>query len=1800
MSGLRDAIDHTMLGWIKPELDEVLRQARMELERFVEAPDDGTRLRHCAAGLRQATGTLRMVELQAPALVAEEMERLVEALQRDEVGDRDVAASALLRGLLLLPDYLERLQGGHRDIPIVLLPLLNDLRAARSVSALDERLFFDAGTADTPRIGVQDEGEAAVPADVPADTLDALRQAFGPSDTRPSDAELDHARGSLAGRNRALLGTVTGAIKDELLQVKDALDLHLRTGVRDPAALRPQSARLATVADTLGMIGLDDARAVVAQQCEALEAIADGAVPADEAALLDIAGALLYIDDTLDAQAAQLGDAAAADGALAAEAQRSRAAAIGEAIAAFAEAREALVVFVDRQWDRTALLAVPGLLIEVAGALAILEQLQAAACLDGVRLYVDRELLAGSQVPEAGRLDAFADAVASLESFLQGMGEQRPDRDRFLDVARSRLQALGYWPLPGTAPHLRDADGRLDAHGDGDRPSTDDTEVVDEASAFAREAQVPPRGGFAAVGNDIDDEIREIFLEELADEIAHLGTLLPEWRRQPGDPERLRQVRRVFHTLKGNGRLVGAVELGEFAWRVESLLNRVIDGLHPVGPAIVAAVDVAAQALPALDAALRGQTPLLLDVDAVAARVADIAADGSDVSSPASKATAQAASTDEAPRPVEPGETVPAQIDALLLEILDAEANEHLLTVDAWIDAARAGDAFDVERLLRALHTMHGAFAMAEVPAVGALLAPAEDYARRLVATPAVPDPEAVDAIDALCRALREALTRLHDDDPRIAVLPALAARLGVVRDRLDASPVPGYDIADFDAPIVDAPVLDDGDDAAGALRDGLRFEQAELEQASVEPARHDDDARIVAPLSDVDDVTAEEWAPAHTDTEANTNTEADANVGVEQDDTDRSAIEHLDLDRRGTEQRSALQRQAAIDAAVLADERQRYAARALREAAAAHRPVDVAAPQVDDMAPVTAPDAGDHDDLALPPEAPSIVDDGLSSPALSADDALAPAISWAEAAPDTDTDTDTEVEVEVEVASDLSSDPDPEGPLDLAGLDLDLIDTFVEEGIDLLDDADGLLALLRDDPGASPAIAGLQRDLHTLKGGARMAGLMPIGDLGHAMETLLETLAARRRPMRRDELALLEQGFDRLHAMLVRAGERRAIGPSPALVDAFAAIAGSAADAARPVDETPGDAALTPLSAPLPAPARSADGDDDAVRGTQEQVRIRAGLLDRLVTYAGEVAIYRARLEQQLGTFRGAMLELAQTNDRLRDQLRRLDIETEAQIVARYRREGDSGDVAFDPLELDRFSTLQQLSRALGETSADLDSLQHTLDEQTRHYESLLQQQSRVSSDLQEGLMRTRMVPFDGIVPRLRRVVRQAAQDTGKQVELHLTGAHGEIDRNVLERMGPPLEHLLRNAVAHGLETPQARRQAGKPEVGAIRIALRREGAEIVLEVADDGAGLDRAAIRRRAHERGLLAPGAQIAERDLDTLILQPGFTTASALSHVAGRGVGLDVVASEVRQLGGSVDIQSWDGAGSTFVLRLPQTLAVTQAAFVRIGETTFAVPIASVRGVGRIARDALRAGGHYRYGDEDYALHDLGRLVGQAPARAEGHLQMPLLLIRAGELRVAVAVDEILGNREIVVKPVGPQLTSIPGIFGATIMGDGRVVVILDIAPLARRQAAQPDAAIAAALPVQARRVPLVLVVDDSITMRKVTCRALERQGLAVATAKDGIDALERMDERIPDLVLLDIEMPRMDGYELAMRMKADPRLRALPIMMITSRSGDKHRERALEIGVDRYLGKPYQESELLRHVQALLALEPDNA
>ena len=619
--------------------------------------------------------------------------------------------------------------------------------------------------------------------------------------------------------------------------------------------------------------------------------------------------------------------------------------------------------------------------------------------------------------------------------------------------------------------------------------------------------------------------------------------------------------------------------------------------------------------------------------------------------------------------------------------------------------------------------------------------------------------------------------------------------------------------------------------------------------------------------------------------------------------------------------------------------------------------------------------------------------------------------------------------------------------------------------------------------------------------------------------------------------------------------------------------------------------AAKPRTKAELPTEARPSRAADQR----QEFARVDADLLEDLLNAAGEISIYHSRLNQQVSLFEFHVEELEQTVARLREQLRKLEIETEAQIMHGHQDTLVARD--FDPLELDRYSNMQQLSRALAESANDLGSLKDLLKSVTTEADGLLVQQSRVTAELQDGLMRTRMVPFERHVSRLTRLVRQAAEEAGRRAELAVEGASGELDRQVLDKMLPPFEHMLRNAVVHGIEAAGERQKAGKPAVGRITIRLHREGAEMVIDVSDDGAGLDVESIRRKAYELDLLRPETKVTDEEIMDLVLTPGFSTAGTVTQSAGRGVGMDVVANEVKKLGGSLRISSVTGQGTNFTVRLPFTLAITQALIVRTGEEVYALPLPTVEGVARIPRGELESllshsEPSYQYGEQSYKFRHLGMyLGGQAAKLPEEEASVPVILVHAGEYSAALLVDEMLASREIVVKAVGPQLASIRGISGATILGDGRIILILDIHALVRTGAPVVELKKAAPTPSDDR--PLALVVDDSITVRRVTERFLHRSGLRVETAKDGLDAISVMQDHKPDVILLDIEMPRMDGYEFASHVRNDPRVADVPIIMITSRVGDKHRARAIELGVNDYLGKPYQDAQLLDAIRRQL-------
>ena len=784
-----------------------------------------------------------------------------------------------------------------------------------------------------------------------------------------------------------------------------------------------------------------------------------------------------------------------------------------------------------------------------------------------------------------------------------------------------------------------------------------------------------------------------------------------------------------------------------------------------------------------------------------------------------------------------------------------------------------------------------------------------------------------------------------------------------------------------------------------------------------------------------------------------------------------------------------------------------------------------------------------------------------------------------------------------------------------------DILDIFLEEADELLENLESAAGQLEGAGNNAAPIDDMLRTLHTLKGGARLAGQKRLGDLSHDFEQHLSEARQQGAPWPESLFVDVQSGFEALQAEVELLRERLyastavepivdAVEPHVEVDAAPLAVSVPRAELSLPIIAASSLPSKVEVTKVLPFVRRAQEAALEAAsrRAPQELVKVPADLLEGLVNLAGETSIFRGRVEQQVSDVSFTLGEMEATIDRVRDQLRRLDTETQAQILSRYQEEAERvGYEDFDPLEMDRHSQLQQLSRALFESASDLLDLKETLAARNRDSETLLLQQARVNTELQEGLMRTRMVPFDRLVPRLRRIVRQVAGELNKQVEFVVGNADGEMDRSVLERIVAPLEHMLRNAVDHGIESAEVRRAAGKPAAGNIRLTLGREGGDILLTLADDGAGIRLDAVRRKAIERGLLDADSDLTDHEILQFILEAGFTTAEKVTQISGRGVGMDVVHSEVKQLGGSMSIESTPGEGTRFLIRLPFTVSVNRALMVLSGEDLYAIPLNTIEGIVRVSPYELEAyygpdAPRFEYAGQTYELKYLGDLLnnGQQPKLSGQSLPLPVILVRSNEHAVAVQVDSLAGSREIVVKSLGPQFAGVHGVSGATILGDGRVVIILDLLATIRvlhaHLLSQLKPRLAGATTVaelEVDRPTLVMVVDDSVTVRKVTSRLLERNGMNVMTAKDGVDAIAQLQERKPDIMLLDIEMPRMDGFEVATLVRHDERLKDLPIIMITSRTGSKHRDRAMSIGVNEYLGKPYQESLLLETIQQLV-------
>ena len=705
---------------------------------------------------------------------------------------------------------------------------------------------------------------------------------------------------------------------------------------------------------------------------------------------------------------------------------------------------------------------------------------------------------------------------------------------------------------------------------------------------------------------------------------------------------------------------------------------------------------------------------------------------------------------------------------------------------------------------------------------------------------------------------------------------------------------------------------------------------------------------------------------------------------------------------------------------------------------------------------------------------------------------------------------------------------------------------------------------------------------------------------------------------------------------------------PAVRLVEEADVAAMEAAIEAADITEN-AEAEPAPTQAPVARPTAQ-----PAALDVELAVRVSIRRLDIMMNEIGELVINRTVIERRNQILTRTVDELTLSINRLQRVTRELETRYEVELLKneavpvavgagagststldyplddrpRYGGNGPSlpdRNEEFDTLEMDRYTEFHTLSREMTETVDDLAAALRELDHIKGDLDTAILQQSRLTDDLQDRVVKVRLVPVSNLTPRLYRTVRSLAGLQQKDVEFVVSGEHTQLDKTIFEELGDPLLHLVRNAIDHGIETPDEREQAGKPRTATLTFAARNEGSQVVIEVSEDGRGIELDRVRQIGIERGLITADATLADEELYDLIFVPGFSTSETITDISGRGVGLDVVRANITRLKGTVEVSSKPGQGTTFILRLPSTLAITRALLVRVSGYTYAIPLNAIERTVRTEPDAIEEYGnrtYYRVEDSMLPLLDLGGLLQLHPHQRRPlddeeeanrsqfsiRRERPLLVINGPE-RAILRVDNLIGQQEVVVKALGTHLKNVPGVTGATILGTGEVILILNpyelvSAAVGRRSRSARLPQVVSQVtrrggtdmlqqPGPRKRAPLIQVVDDSLSIRKVLSAALEKAGFRVRTSKDGQEALDMVQQVPPDLIVMDIEMPRMDGYELTSLLKSRESYRRIPIVMLTSRAGLKHRQKAEEVGADGFLIKPYREQELLQIVSALL-------
>ena len=1683
------------------------------------------------------------------------------------------------------------------------------------------------------------------------------------------------------GPDDETLAAVSRILIEEFAAITDKLDIYVSSSARNQQDLFDLLPDLEQVASTLSVVGLVEHLRRVDHQLAVIRLLKDESAEPTEEQLLEMAGSLLEIQSNLNRVVGDTNDEGESDSF--GDLDEAQAAVVRETRSGLAECKDNVIEFVNHNFSLDKLEGLPSLLKSLAGGLLIINQQRAGAVLEACSLYVERNLIRDRQQPALSEMDDLADAITSIDYYLERFLESAKDPYlQMISVAEEAIAKLGYnvadlanLKLQQASAREQEPEGVSELNIDSGEHSESATVNIDTApvglvedvsetdGSVAKSIEVasssesivesPAKTILASteevVDNLIDDEIVEIFVEEVDEVLETISEYLPTWQTDVTDEDALTEIRRAFHTLKGSGRMVGATVVGELAWSIESLLNRIIENSVTATVEIQRLVVEVVTRIPEGIDAFKNQhqetflvSHLIEQADAIG-----LATIPTEMNSEASaepelseeQEPSDLASTTDHHALVDDDVTTVFKLDELEMQLPDEETPDDAAIeisdrVESSLGSEEMGASAIIERDSLQLDSL---------------------------------DPESIEPERLEQEPQEQAFEDrgLQQPDVQASELQALELQESELLEEITLADVESDDASEFtstgQSDAVQAPSDPIEPEVAGQT-DEVIDHDSELDEIFLAEAI-ENMATVRAFLDNSQVVSSGLIAAFHTlkGSGAMADVAAIANIAGP---LESLSNKYFNSGKQADEEYVALVARASelIDLVITNLSVYRFEIEG-SEAFQSQCEALSAKVDVEDSLPPFEFDGiillGRFSDIIsewdvkkieqLVEELRNVESQARSTerePLITLTTSMLRCYSEITARPNVDVENllinahESLLVMFGNIAASQELDSPTEIIRQLDTLDFAAINGTIDETIDetnhqellpkdqiddevlgiFLEEAEELNEAINQcvldwasNPQTSEYYDNLLRHLHTMKGGARLAGLNSLGEYTHNFETFLINVQQNPVPLDEAFFATVNQRQDEIAR---RVGVYRKLVQGDAQPEELAAmtrdldstptmIASAALPATQTSEEDSQEQSSEGLASQVSsdsALAAEVDSEKTATNQNQEMVRVSSELLEELIDLSGESNITRGRVEQQIRDFGESLQEMEDTINRIRADVRRLEIEAESRETVFHNTE-HTGKSNFDDLEMDRYTMLQEISRTLNEGSSDMLDLKDTLRNKSRDVESLLHQQARIGTEIQEGLTRTRMVPIARLIPRLRRIVRQISAEVGKSVKFDAFNVEGELDRNVLEKIVAPLEHMLRNAVDHGIESSDKRLAANKPETGKISLRLSRESGYLVLNVSDDGGGINVDAVKRKAIERGVISADDEISDHEIMQFIMHAGFSTAEKVTQISGRGVGMDVVASEIKQLGGSVSIDSTLGLGTEFAIRIPFTVSINRALLVVVREETYAIPLNSIEGMVRVSPYELEAyyqpeAPLYEYAGQPYRLAYLGKMLEKSddPDLTGQVSPLPVILASNAESAVALQVDRVIGSREVVVKSLGPQFSQVGGIAGATIMGDGNIVVILDLMALVHKADLREEGVqkVDELNEIARPRTRKIMIVDDSVTVRKVTTRLMERQGWEVTTAKDGVDAVNQLQNIYPDVVLLDIEMPKMDGFEVLRTVRRDPRLANLPIIMITSRTGEKHKQQALELGVNRFLGKPFQEANLISTIDEVIA------